>query len=202
MSIKLKRPEVPVPEFMKLLPLTERGYHKPWFVKADDFRIVDGHKAGLAVTKQKCWICGNPFKPNEYALIGDDVAAMVRACKEPACHVECATYALQVCPFLLYPTAKRREAGLDEEQKLAHSNESREVKIDPENPGKFFLTIVKDFTYEHADQLMFYNESDVIERQYWIAGKKQKCVPNPIIPLDNLSVELQKITTRQIIKPV
>ena len=112
MTVPLKHPDVPVPEFMASLPVTDRGYLKPWFVKADDFRVVDGDKAWLAVSKQKCWLCGNEFKPNEYGLLGDAVAAMVRICKEPACHVECATYALQVCPFILYPNAKRRVAGL------------------------------------------------------------------------------------------
>ena len=53
--------------------------------------------------------------------------------------------------------------------------------------------IVKDFTYVHADQLMVFNESDVIERQYWIGGKKQDSIPDPILPFEDLSLELQEI---------
>lgn len=193
MKNSLKRSEVPIPEFMKSLPSTEKGYLKPWFVKDNDFRVVDGDKATLAASKQKCWICGNDFKPNEFAMVGDAVAAMVRFCKEPPCHVECATYALQVCPFLLYPNAKRRVAGLEEEQTLQHSNRESKVEITEDNPGEYFLVVVRDFTFVLADQLMYYLESNIIERQYWIGGVKQKSIPDPIIPFERLSPQLQQI---------
>lgn len=193
MTDSRKRPEVPIPEHMQSLSLTDRGYLKPWFVKADDFRVVDGEKAWLAVSKKKCWICGNDFALGEYGLVGDAVSATVRVCKEPPCHVECATYALQVCPFILYPNAKRREVGLEEEEKLQHNNKKRQLKIDPQNPGKYYLIIVKDFTYTHADQLMTFYESDIVERQYWIGGSRQESVPDPILPLDKLSLELQNL---------
>lgn len=188
-----KRHDVPVPEYMASLPITQKGYPKPWFVKADDFRIVDNDKAGLAVSKQNCWICGNPFKPNEYGLLGDAVSAMIRISKEPPCHVECATYALQVCPFILYPNARRREAGLDEEQTLEHSNKDRQLEIDPENPGEYYLMIVRDFSFVLEHQVMLFYESDVIERQYWIGGKRQESVPDPIVPLDSLSPDFQRV---------
>lgn len=189
----MKRSAVPVPEYMASLPVTDRGYLKPWFVKGDDFRIVDGDKAFLAANKEKCWICGNSFKPQEYGLLGDAISAMVRVCKEPPCHVECAVYALQVCPFILYPNAKRRTAGLAEDQTLEYGNKLSKMKIKPENPGKYFLMIVKDFTFVFKDQLMYYFESDVIERQFWIGGQKQERIPDPILPLDSLSPEQQRI---------
>lgn len=193
MTVSRKRPEVAVPKNMESLELTEKGYLNPWFVKADDFRVVDGDKAWLAVSKQNCWVCGNPFIENEFAMVGDAVTAMVRICTEPPCHKECAVYALQVCPFILYPNAKRREAGLDEEEKLAHNNKSREVKINEANPGKYYLVVVKDFRFVQEDQLMYFNESDIIERQYWIGGEKQKSIPDPILRFEDLDENLQKI---------
>lgn len=193
MSITRKRPEVPVPELMTSLPLTEKGYLKPWFVKADDFRVMDGNKAWLAVSKQNCWVCGNSFKPNEYALVAGATSTMVRICGEPPCHTECAVYALQVCPFLLYPNAKRRQAGLEYEQTLQYANDTQQVQGYTDNPGKYFLTIVRDFSRMEGQQLMIYNESDVLERQYWIGGEKQDSIPDPIFPLDELTEELRQI---------
>lgn len=191
MTVSLKRPDIKVPELMSNLPLTEKGYLKPWFVKEDDFRVMDGQKAWLAVSKQNCWVCGNSFTPNEYALVSGEIGAMIRACREPPCHVECAVYALQVCPFLLYPNAKRRVAGLDEEDTLQFANEKLELKGTEDNPGEYYLTIVKDFTCVHEQELMLFNESDVLERQFWVGGNKQDSIPDPIFPLEELTDELK-----------
>ncbi len=191
MTIKVKRPDIPVPLQMQNLPLTEGGYLKPWFVKGDDFRVTDGDKAGLAVTKQACWICGNPFDTPLYAMVGDAISAVARIYREPPCHKECAEYAMQVCPFILYPNAKRRTAGLSYEDTLEHSNEGATVVVKPDNPGEFFITIVSNFTYHHEHQVTAFDKPDVIERQHWIGGVKQANLPDPILPLEQVPVELR-----------
>lgn len=171
--------KIPVPEFMQHLPLTDRGYLKPWFVKGDDFRVVDGEKAWLSVNKKACWICGQPFKPNEYAMVGDANSAFHRIYAEPPCHVECAQYAAQVCPFMLYPNAKRRLAGLSHEQTLAYRNENQQVLVEEENPGEYYITVVTDFDYHHAQQVTAFTPDKIVETQYWIGGVRQEKVPDP-----------------------
>lgn len=183
---RLKHPEIPVPDNMKALSVTERGYFKPWFVKADDFRVVDPKKAALAVTKRACWICGNPFDGTRFALVGSPLSAMFCSFKEPPCHQDCAEYAMQVCPFILYPKSKRRSAGLDDSNKLENVNRNLKVKIAPDNPGEYYLVVVSDFTYDQEKQLMKFGESEVIERQHWIGGKKQDSHPDPIVPFNEL----------------
>ena len=173
MTIKLKKPEVPVPATIRELPLTEWGYFKPWFVEADDFRVVDGNKAWLSVSGQACWICGKPFTPGEYALVGDRNSVNQRVYTEPPCHKDCAEYAMQVCPFILYPNAKRREANLEAEQTLDHSNQNRSVKINKENPGEYFVTVVSQFTYHKQKQVMTHQGEHVLEQQHWIGGTRQ-----------------------------
>jgi len=188
---KLKRPEIPIPSLMQALPVTNGGYLKPWFVKADDFRVTDGDKAGLSVMKKACWICGNPFETSVFAMVGDATSAVVRIYREPPCHKECAEYAMQVCPFILYPNAKRREAGLEYEDTLDHSNEGASIVVKPDNPGEFFITLVSNFTYHHEHQVTAFDKADVIERQHWIGGKRQASLPDPILRPDQIPVELR-----------
>lgn len=179
---RLKRAEVPIPEQMKHLPLTEGGYLKPWFVKGDDFRVTDSDKAGLAVMKKACWICGNPFTSAGYAMVGDAMSATIRLYKEPPCHTECAEYAMQVCPFILYPNAKRRTAGLDYENTVEHLNEGAAIELEAENPGEFYICVVSDFTYHHEHQLTAFDKDKLLDIQHWIGGQRQPEVTQPILP--------------------
>lgn len=176
---------------MQSLPLTDGGYLKPWFVKADDFRVTDSEKAGISVMKKACWICGNPFESRKYAMVGDALSAAIRVYREPPCHVECAEYAMQVCPFILYPKAKRRDAGLDEEQTIDHVNKGAAVALDAKNPGEFYITVVSDFRYHPDEQITAFNKSDVLERQYWVAGKRQESIPDPIVTPDRVPASLR-----------
>ncbi len=176
---------------MQNLPITQAGYLKPWFVKGDDFRVTDGDKAGLSVMKKACWICGNAFTTPLYAMVGDATSAVVRIYKEPPCHKECAEYAMQVCPFILYPNAKRRTAGLDYEDTLDHSNEGAKIVVKPDNPGEFFITLVSDFTYHHEHQVTAFDKQVILEQQHWIGGIRQASLPDPILSPDKIPQELK-----------
>ncbi len=190
--MSIKHPNVPVPDNIKLLPLTDKGYFKPWFVKADDFRVVDGKKARLAIEKQACWICGQPFEEQRFALVASPVSALTLISREPPCHVACAEYAMQICPFILYPKSKRRGAGLEEEQTMAFRNRERTVKNAPENPQQYYLVIVDDFTFDFDSKTIRCKESNVLERQYWIEGIRQSDYPRPILPFQELPEDLQR----------
>lgn len=192
MSQRLKRSEVPIPAYMSNLPLTDGGYLKPWFVKADDFRVTDGDKAALSVTKQACWICGGAFAEPKFAMVGDALSAAARIYREPPCHVECAEYAMQVCPFILYPNAKRREAGLDFEDTLDHGNENASVQVAPENPGEFFISVVSHFDYHPEPQVTAFDKPHVLELQHWVGGERQSSIPEPIIPLEKVPPQLRE----------
>jgi hypothetical protein len=189
----MKKEHIKIPDTMKSLELTDLGYLKPWFVKGDDFRVVDGGKAYKSVTKQNCWICGQAFEESEYALVGDALSAAVRLFKEPPCHRECAEYAAQVCPFMLYPNAKRRKAGLSEDESLDGVNQELEVKIAPDNPGEYYIVVVKDFTYYPGKQVMRYRKGDVIDIGYWIGGVRQQSIPEPILPAEKIPPEMRKL---------
>lgn len=179
--MKLKRPDVVVPEKMRTLPMTELGYFKPWFVKDDDFRVVDLQKAHRARAKEVCWISGQPFPEKRYALVGSPLSAMTLVFREPPCIVECAEYAVQVCPFILYPNSKRRVSGLKESDTIEYFNDRLDVKYDGSNPGEYYIVVVDDFWFHEKTQTIRCEETNVIERQYWIEGKRQETVPHPIV---------------------
>ena len=53
---------IPVPEKMRRLKISDKGFPIPWFVdyvngKAD-FRCMDGEKFGIAIRHKRCWLCG------------------------------------------------------------------------------------------------------------------------------------------------
>ncbi|WP_448167718.1 hypothetical protein [Burkholderia ambifaria] len=105
---------VPIPQHMAALPRDERGYPVPWFTALvggrPDFRIADARKVEQAVIGHRCWICGGGLGRYRSFLIGA-MGAMNRVHSEPPSHRDCAFYAVQVCPFLALPKARRREAG-------------------------------------------------------------------------------------------
>jgi len=180
MTQKLKHADIPIPDNMQNLLSTQRGYLKPWFVKGDDFRVVDIRKAAFSVTKKACWICGKPFANSRFAMVCSPVSAHLRVFKEPPCHTECAEYALQVCPFLLLPNAKRREANLPEDSQLDKVNQNLQVKLDATNPGEYYLLEVDDFTFHQDKQVMTCHTHNVKDIQYWREGVRQESIPSPI----------------------
>lgn len=98
---------------------------------------------------------------------------------------------MQVCPFILYPNAKRRTAGLDHEDTLDHSNESAKIVEKPDNPREFFVNLVADFTYHHDHQVTAFNKQDILEQQHWIGGIRQTSIPDPILNPDQIPEELK-----------
>lgn len=189
--MKLKHPEIPIPENMKSLPMTDRGYLKPWFVKADDFRVVDNAKAEIANAKKACWICGKPFNERRFALVCSPLSAMTRIFREPPCHIECAEYAMRVCPFILYPNSKRRTANLEKEASLDYINRNLKIKQAEENPGEYYLVSVKDFYLDKETLTIRCNKKDIVERQHWIEGVKQSGHPIPIVKYQDLPPEMK-----------
>lgn len=107
------RPGEPtLPPYMEKLPRDHRGFVVPWFVpkmKATgewNFQAVDPRRVAEAVQRNVCWICGKPLRKN-LAFVAGPMCVVSRVSSEPPSHVECATYAVQVCPFLTKPRMRR-----------------------------------------------------------------------------------------------
>lgn len=108
---------VEVPARIKRLPRNGSGYPVPYFVSwiegAPDFRVVDPQKINDALLFQLCWICGQKLGANKAFVVGP-MCAINRTSGEPPSHLECALFAVKVCPFMVNPEMRRREAGMPE----------------------------------------------------------------------------------------
>jgi hypothetical protein len=109
------------PERIKSLPFDERTkHHVPWFVadapegRERDFRIIDHNKRVRAVNKSLCWICGQRLGQFKAYVIGP-MCLVNRITSEPPSHLECAQYAVMLCPFLSNPRMRRSPRPLPAE---------------------------------------------------------------------------------------
>jgi hypothetical protein len=119
------------PARMARLPLDHRGFAVPWFVQwftdddkhegcefgrgVPDFRVADERKFARAMKERLCWLCGDKLGVHMAFVIGP-MCAVNRVTSEPPCHLDCATYAAQVCPFLSRPRMRRNEHELPEQR--------------------------------------------------------------------------------------
>lgn len=101
--------DVPIPIWMAKLPKDKRGYPIPVNVLMDDesrphFPVTDERKRQDLILKDKCAICGGGLLKRK-ALVGGPRNAFQEkgAYIDSPMHIECAHYALQVCPYLAAP---------------------------------------------------------------------------------------------------
>ena len=135
----------PRPPRIAALPLDARGYPIPWFVAIvggiPDFRVADARKLVRAIKENRCWICGQPLGQFKAVPVGP-LGVINRISAEAPCHRDCAEYALVVCPFLLNPSARRREADLPDD--IGHAGH-----LVPDNPGVMALWVAREFPVLH-----------------------------------------------------
>jgi hypothetical protein len=120
------RPELPeLPERMRGLHVSDRGYPVPWFVAwmdeeqnavppgegTPDFRVLHPTAIIDAWKYKTCWLCGTSLGAHKTFVIGP-MCAVNRISSEPPCHIACARYAATACPFLVRPHARRRDDNL------------------------------------------------------------------------------------------
>lgn len=137
-----------VPPKMRLLPRDRRGYPVPWIVQRDltgrpFFVINDTEKVAACARRGLCGICGRKLERDAW-LVGGPAAAFHKhgAYLDPAMHKACATYALQVCPYIAAPYSARIDAALAKHGKwpanLRMVQEADESDL-PEQPPFFVL---------------------------------------------------------------
>jgi hypothetical protein len=101
-----------LPFRMKSLPRDERGFPVPWFVDwiggKPEFRAMDGRKYLLAITENRCWVCGEKMGVTK-AFVAGPMCGINRTSAEPPSHIECARWSALNCPFLSNPEMVRRE---------------------------------------------------------------------------------------------
>lgn len=117
--MELRKNLPPLPERMRSLPISDKGYPVPKFVRrmpdgSWDFRLMDEAYLVKAIKFDLCWLCGQTLGTHKVFVVGP-MCVVNRVSIEPPSHRECAEFAAKACPFLTLPKATRRDAGLPEE---------------------------------------------------------------------------------------
>jgi hypothetical protein len=141
---------IPLPDRMRSLPISRRGFPVPWFVTVHDadgdydFRAVDPRRIGEAVRTKRCWLCGKPLGRFLVFTLGP-MCAINRVSAEPPSHRACAEYAVKACPFLSHPRARRNTVDL-----TGRPETTPGVAI-PRNPGVTLLWVTESFHVRVAE---------------------------------------------------
>ena len=125
---------VPIPERMKHLELDPRGYPIPVMVWRDNtgipyFTINDTNTRFKIIRQELCSICGTKLFRGRW-FVGGPLSAFHPngAYNDPPMHLECAEYALKVCPYLAAPSYAKR---IDTKKVKSENISSTTMFIDP-----------------------------------------------------------------------
>lgn len=161
----------PLPERMKSLTVSDRGYPVPWFVAWADgkpeFRIADAHKLVAAVKESRCWVCGGFMAGEKGCFVLGPMCTVNRVSAEPPSHRECAEYSVRACPFLAKPHMTRREGALlVDPAECGHAGEML-----AHNPGVSAVWETTQATYYPADGGVLFEIGDPVRVDWYAEGR-------------------------------
>ena len=137
---------VPIPGRLARRPRDRRGYPIPAMVliKEDgtpDFRVTDVEKWVKACNERTCALCGEQLG-RHLAFVGGPLAYENRLFTDLPMHLECAEYALRVCPYIAVPNFKYAsplpDIGEDVSLRVA-------AEVEVVRPDRFMLGITRSY---------------------------------------------------------
>lgn len=161
-----------MPDRIKRLPVSPKGFPVPWFVAwidgVPDFRVIERDRISDAVKYKRCWVCGDPLG-RTFAMTLGPMCAINRTISEPPSHRECAIYSAVACPFLANPRTRRREVGLPEEAREMPGNGIKR------NPGAVAVWLTRGyrpfkvghgvlFTFDDPTEVLWFAEGRAAQR--------------------------------------
>lgn len=166
--------DVKIPPRMAARPISDRGFPIPWFVTRMpdgryDFRFITEGRKIEALRLQRCWLCGQLLGRYKTFVIGP-MCAINRISSEPPAHLECARYAVRICPFLTHPRAQRNYTGDD-------------PRIDApgimlvRNPVVSLIwtcASFRAFTASRGNGGLLFELHDAVGIEWWAEGRKAK----------------------------
>jgi hypothetical protein len=174
-------PDVPLPGRMRHLPEDPRGYPIPWTVYRDGegrphFTISDEALRQRTILEDRCSICGQNNTRGR-CFVGGPLCAFHDhgAYIDPPMHRECATYALQVCPFLAAPHYGRRiEDRTLDRGKAPGELVAVDAQVRPGRPELFVLVMAVGQSLIRRGGLVRYVKPTQPYRlvEYWREGRR------------------------------
>lgn len=136
---------VPIPRRLSRRPRDSRGYPLGCLVliKPDgtpDFRATDVSKWVAVVKGRCCSLCGESLGAN-IAFIGGPLSHENRVFTDPGMHLECALYAMKVCPYLAMPNSRHARKVAPVEGISYKVTEHVTVA----KPERFFIAVTKAY---------------------------------------------------------
>lgn len=165
---------VTIPERLATRPVDRRGYPIPWTVKLDlegrpDFRVIDAEKVTMAVNLKRCAMCGEQLG-RHLAFIGGPVSFSTRLFTDMPMHKVCATYAIQVCPWLAAPNMRYAEK-LPQMSGAVTVMHTEEMVL--ERPERFFIATTKGCRLVRTPGGSIVMQADPWEwHEWWRHGRK------------------------------
>ena len=143
---------VPIPPGLDARPKDPRGFPITFvtLIQADgtpDFTTIDGRKIVECIRDYKCGMCGRRFfedETNIVAFIGGPLSIENQNFLDPPMHVQCAEYAMQVCPHIAIPTSRYAKPKEGEGRELYQG-------VHPDRPQKFGMYLVDIGGYQVAN---------------------------------------------------
>jgi hypothetical protein len=190
--LERNRLRITIPKRMRTLPCDERGYPVPFIVMTDkagnpQFTINDHAKVRSCVNRKLCSICGKRHDALMWFVGGSRCFLHEHgAFIDPPLHLECAEYALRVCPFLAAPRYSKRV----DDRKLKAENKPDDmalVRVDymnPLQPEIFGLGAANDLrvvTRGPGDFILVVDDWHYVE--WWKAGQMVNA-PDRQVPED------------------
>jgi len=157
-----------IPHRMRTLPVDDRGYLVPKFVKwidgKPDFRVIDIEHLNRCVRHKFCWLCGEKLGAHMAFVIGP-MCAVNRVNSEPPSHLECAHFAVQACPFMAFPQRKRNDVDLP-----IGAQDAAGITID-RNPGATLIWVTKSYKIFQAGNGLLFQLGDPEKVEWWSRGR-------------------------------
>lgn len=168
---------VPMPPQIAQRPRDKRGFPIPYgsIIYPDgtpDFTQMDMAKWADMLRFRRCGVCGLVMYGTVW-FIGGPLCAVNRLFFDHPMHVDCAEYALQVCPFLALPatTYRKRKAAA---QLIAVEGGTLSTDImqgvSEEKPARFMLGKTKKYGVVQHNGEMFLQAQAWESLRWWEGG--------------------------------
>jgi hypothetical protein len=162
---------IPIPDRMNRLPISETGFLVPWFVaySKDDkplLQVADPVKRLRAGRLGLCWCCGQKLGAHKAAILGP-MCIINRITAEPASHKTCAEYSVRACPFLSKPRMRRNPIEPEGGKEAPPG-----IMID-RNPGVVAIWITRDIkAFRARNGGILYHVGEPSEVAFYAEGRK------------------------------
>jgi hypothetical protein len=156
------------PAAIQTLRVEKRGYpvpaFVPWIDGEPEFRAIYPDSAERFHRDRLCWICGRKNIGGSAFVIGP-MCGVNRVAPEPPSHLLCARFAVQACPFLSQPLAKRNARNLPE-------HEPPPGVMIPRNPGVTAIWITSTYRAEtQPEGGLLFRIGSPIRVEWWCEGR-------------------------------